>query len=142
VETKAQVDTLAETLQEAKAKTALDTLGDTKTKALKEMLANTLAEAKSKTLDDILGDVKAHAQIDTLAGKKMWKSRHCSGCWLTPWQMQAANKLGGRLGDLEAKAVLDRLTNALAEVKAGTLGDTLGDVEAHALVDTLTDTLP
>ena len=53
-----------------------------------------------------------------------------------------ANKLGGTLGDLEAKAVLDMLTNALKEVKAATLGDTLGDVEAHALVDMLTDTLP
>ena len=53
-----------------------------------------------------------------------------------------ANKLGGTLGDLEAKAVLDRLTNVLEKVKAGTIGDSLGDVEAHALVDTLTDTLP
>ena len=48
-----------EGLQEAKSKTALDTLGDTKAEALKEMLANTLPEAKSKTLDDILGDVEA-----------------------------------------------------------------------------------
>ena len=50
---------LAEGLQEAKSKTALDTLGDTKAEALKKMLANTLPEAKSKTLDDILGDVEA-----------------------------------------------------------------------------------
>ena len=50
---------LAEGLQEAKSKTALDTLAATKAEALKEMLANTLPEAKSKTLDDILGDVEA-----------------------------------------------------------------------------------
>lgn len=80
METKAQVDTLAETLQEAKGKTALEKLLDTKAKALKKMLANTLAEAKSKTRDYILGDVKAHAQIDTLAGTKMWSSRHLSTC--------------------------------------------------------------
>ena len=79
--------TLAETLQEAKGKTAFEKLVDRKATALKEMLPNTLAEAKSKTRDDILGDVKAHAQIDTLAGTKMWRSRHCSACWLTPWKM-------------------------------------------------------
>ena len=67
-----------ESLQEAKGKTALDTLGDTKAEALKEMLANTLPEVKSKTLEDILSDVEANAQIDTLAGTNMWRSRYCS----------------------------------------------------------------
>ena len=76
---------LAEGLQEAKSKTALDTLGDTKAEALKKMLANTLPEAKSKTLDDILSDVEANAQIDTLAGTKMWRSRYCARRWLLPW---------------------------------------------------------
>ena len=87
MQTKAQIDTLSETLQEAKGKTALEKLVDTKAKALKKMLANTLAEAKSKTRDDILGDMNARAQIDTLAGTKIWRSRHCSACWRTPWQM-------------------------------------------------------
>ena len=41
-----------------------------------------------------------------------------------------------------ARAAVDKLSNALPKVKAGTLGDTLGDVQAHALVDKLTDTLP
>ena len=41
-----------------------------------------------------------------------------------------------------ARDVVDKLSNALPKVKAGTLGDTLGDVPAHALVDKLTDTLP
>ena len=74
-----------ESLQEAKGKTALDTLGDTKAEALKKMLANTLPEAKSKTLDDILSDVEANALIDTLAGTNMWTSRYCSRRWLLPW---------------------------------------------------------
>ena len=53
-----------------------------------------------------------------------------------------ANKVGDTLGDVNAKASVNRLTNVLAEVKSGTLGDKLGDVEAHAIVDALTDTLP
>ena len=84
METKAKFDTLTETLQEAKGKTALDPIGDTKAEAVKEMLPNTLVEAKSKTLDNILGDVEAHAQINTLVGTKMWRSKQFSGCGLHP----------------------------------------------------------
>ena len=76
VQTKALVDTAAETLQQAKGKIALNAIGDTKEEATKKMLATTLAEGKCKTLDDILGDVEAHAQIHTLPGKTMWRSRH------------------------------------------------------------------
>ena len=52
------------------------------------------------------------------------------------------NKVNSTLGDVEARAVVDKLSNALPKVKSGKLGDTLGDVEAHALVDKLPDTLP
>ena len=141
METKAKFDTLTETLQEGKGKTALDPICDTKAEAVKEMLPNTLVEAKSKTLNNILGDVEAHAQINTLAGTKMWRSKHFSGCWLTPRQMQGRTNFAAQWAILRPKLYLDRLTNALAEVKAATIDDSLGDVEAHALVDTLTDTL-
>ena len=106
METKAQFDTLTETLQEAKGKTALDPLGDTKAEAIKEMLANTLAEAKCNTLDNIFGDVEANAQINTLAGTKMWRTKHFSGCWLTPQQMQGRTKLVAHWAILRSKLYL------------------------------------
>lgn len=44
------------------------------------------------------------------------------------------NTLGGTLGDVEAKAVVDTLINAQPVVKAETLGNTPGDIKAETLV--------
>ena len=48
-----------------------------------------------------------------------------------------AERLGDKLGDVEAKALGD----TVAEVESETLGETLGDVEAEALVDALAERL-
>ena len=50
-------------------------------------------------------------------------------------------KLGDKLGDVDADAPVNRLTNTLAEVESETFGDRLSDLKGEALVVTLTNTL-
>ena len=57
------VDTLAETVSDAKAKKPFDTLGDVKAEALMDTLTDTLAKAEAKTLGDTPGDVVAEALV-------------------------------------------------------------------------------
>ena len=62
----AQVDTVAEKVPKAKAKTPLKTLSDIKIKVLNERLADTLAEAEAELLADTSRYVEAVAHVETL----------------------------------------------------------------------------
>ena len=60
------LDTLAETVQDAKVKTPPNTLGDMKVEAILDTLAATLAKAKAETLGGTSKNVKAHTVVNNL----------------------------------------------------------------------------
>ena len=62
-----EVKTLADRLDEVKAKTVRDTLGHVENYSLVNKFASTLAEIKAKTFDGTPRDVLAEALVDTTA---------------------------------------------------------------------------
>ena len=49
-------------------------------------------------------------------------------------------QFGKTLGDVEAEALIDPLSDTLSEVVAKTIGNTMADVKAEALLDVVAET--
>ena len=120
-ETKALVDTRAENLPEARARTNVETLGDLKTDEQMATMVDALAEVKAKKLGATLGDVDAKACLtlaDTVAETEL-------------------NTRSNILENVNTDGIIDRMADTLPEHMNKTFSRTLFDMEAEQLIDDL-----